>query len=358
MTQIGKSKIPIILDCTLRDGSYVIDFQFTKEDTSKIALELYKAGFPYIEVGHGVGLGASSRGFDVAAATDKEYCDATSGVVGNNSKWGMFCIPGIAKLDDLQMAIDHGMGFVRIGTDVNKVDESKKFIDLAKKKGLEVFANFMKSYVLSPKEFAALVNKSHQFGADGIYLVDSAGGMLPTQVKNFIQAAFALNPDFLLGFHGHNNLGLGMANALVCIEEGVTFIDASLQGFGRSSGNVASEHLICMLDLMDLNDTYDPIGIMDLGESLIRPLILQRGMSSLDTTAGWSQFHSSFMPLILKVAREERIDPRLLISEVCKVNKITTSAEHLKNIAASINDGDSIYSNLKIWPTYFGEEEL
>jgi 4-hydroxy 2-oxovalerate aldolase len=354
---IDKSKT-IVLDCTLRDGSYVIDFQFTKEDTSRIASELYKAGFPYIEVGHGVGLGASKRGFDVAAATDEEYCEATAPVVGDKAKWGMFCIPGIAKLEDLEMAIDHGMGFVRVGTDVHKVDESLKFIELAKKKGLEVFANFMKSYVLSPVEFAELVNKSHGFGADGIYLVDSAGGMLPDQVKAFIRAAYAKNPDFVLGFHGHNNLGLGMANALVSIEEGVTFIDTSLQGFGRSAGNVPAEQLVCLLDLMGLNDRYDPIMIMNLGETLIRPLIAQRGMSSLDITAGWSQFHSSFMPMILKIAKEERIDPRLLINEVCKVNKITTSLEHLQSIAKTINASDSVYSNLKTWPTYFGEEEL
>lgn len=354
---MNNKKLPVILDCTLRDGSYVIDFQFTKEDTSKITTSLSDAGFAYIEVGHGVGLGASSRGFDVAAATDKEYCEAAASSITRDSQWGVFCIPGIATLDDLEMAIDHGMNFVRIGTDVHKVDESLKFIELAKKKGLYVFANFMKSYVLEGRDFAKLVKKSADFGADCVYLVDSAGGMLPTQVRTFIKETFELDDKLVLGFHGHNNMGLGMANALVSIEEGVKFIDSSLQGFGRSAGNVPAEQLVCMLDLMGLNDRFDPINIMDLGENLIRPLIMQRGLSSLDITAGWSQFHSSFMPAILKIAKEERVDPRLLINEVCKVNKITSSADQLKSIAASINNSNSVYSKLKIWPTYFGEEE-
>ena len=356
--RLNPDKGPIVLDCTLRDGSYVIDFQFTKEDTSNIALNLCEAGFSYIEVGHGVGLGASSMGFDIAAATDEEYCIATESVIENKAKWGMFCIPGIAKIEDLQMAIDHGMDFVRIGTDVNKVDQSEKFIELAKKNGLEVFSNFMKSYVLSPKDFSQIVNKSHNFGADGIYIVDSAGGMLPSQIKAFVRESLNLNPDFILGFHGHNNLGLAMANALVCIEEGVKFIDSSLQGFGRSSGNVVAEHLICMLDLLGLNDSFDPIKIMDLGENLIRPIIVQRGLSSLDITAGWAQFHSSFMPLVLKTAQKERVDPRLLIYEACKLNKITSSSEQLLEIANSINKTNSIYSNIKVWPSYFGEEGL
>jgi isopropylmalate/homocitrate/citramalate synthase len=129
MSQINRIKNPTILDCTLRDGSYVIDFQFTKEDTFIIASNLCEAGFEYIEVGHGVGLGASKKGFDVAAATDEEYCKATVDAIGDKAKWGMFCIPGVAKLEDLEMAIDYGMNFVRVGTDVNKVNESEKFIN-------------------------------------------------------------------------------------------------------------------------------------------------------------------------------------------------------------------------------------
>jgi 4-hydroxy-2-oxovalerate aldolase len=351
-------KEPIILDCTLRDGSYVIDFQFTKEDTFTIANELYKSNFEYIEVGHGIGLGASAKGINIAAATDFEYCQAANSAVGANSKWGMFCIPGIAKLDDLKMSIDNNMGFVRIGTDVNKVDESKEFIKLAKKSGLKVFANFMKSYVLSPLEFAQLVQRSTDFGADGVYLVDSAGGMLPNQVRSFVAEAFNSNPNFTLGFHGHNNLALGMANALVCIEEGVQYIDTSLQGFGRSAGNVQSEQLICTLDLLGINSRFDPIRVMDLGENLIRPLITQSGNSSLDITAGWSQFHSSFMPMILKAAKRERIDPRILIFEVCKVDKISLSEEMIFKIIKKLNDSKSIYTNIKKWPLYFGEEEF
>ena len=342
-------KEPIVLDCTLRDGSYVLDFQFTKEDTFTIARALYNSGFEYIEVGHGIGLGASKIGRNVAASTDLEYCQAANSAVGKNSKWGMFCIPGIAKLDDLEKAIDNNMGFVRVGTDVHKYKESEKFIRLAKKNGLKVFSNFMKSYVLQPREFAKLVQKSTDFGADGVYLVDSAGGMLPNQVRAFVAESFNLNPKFNLGFHGHNNLALGMANALVCIEEGVQFIDVSLQGLGRSGGNVPAEQFICTLDLLGINSRFDPIGIMDLGENLIRPLISQLGNSSLDITAGWAQFHSSFMPMILQVAKKERIDPRILIYEVCKADKISLSEKVLS---------ESKYSKIKKWARYFGQEEF
>lgn len=104
---------PKILECTLRDGSYVIDFQFNVDDTFRIAHRLDELGFPYIEVGHGIGLGASERGMGVAAATDEEYMMAARDAV-TRGKWGMFCIPGIAKLSHLDLAAQYGMGFVRV----------------------------------------------------------------------------------------------------------------------------------------------------------------------------------------------------------------------------------------------------
>ena len=113
--------------------SYVNNFQFTEEDTEKISFDLDNAGFPYIEVGHGIGVGASEKGQYVAACSDVEYMRAANKAV-NKNKWGMFCIPGVANLDHIRLAADEGMDFIRIGTDVTEVDQSKPFIELALKK--------------------------------------------------------------------------------------------------------------------------------------------------------------------------------------------------------------------------------
>src|SRR5262245_60396577 len=103
---LPKKPCPAILDCTLRDGSYVIDFGFTLGDTVEIATRLRNLGFPYIEVGHGIGLGASRKGMGVAAATDNEYMEAAhySHALAPQGRWGMFCIPGVASLDDVDVA--------------------------------------------------------------------------------------------------------------------------------------------------------------------------------------------------------------------------------------------------------------
>lgn len=347
---------PQILECTLRDGSYVIDFQFTVNDTERIAQALDTAGFPYIEVGHGIGMGASEQGHHVAAATDVDYMVAASKSV-KTGKWGMFCIPGIAKLDHLRLAADHGMDFVRIGTNITEVDSSESFIALARELGIEVCANFMKSYSLKPEEFARLAARSVGFGSQIVYLVDSAGGMLPNEVRTYIQAARSEIPNTAtLGFHGHNNLGLAVANSIVCTEEGVEIIDTSLQGFGRSAGNTPTEQFVSTLIRLGLPVNVDPIEIMHLGETLIRPLIHRRGLSSLDIAAGQAQFHSSYMPAILTTAKKHRIDPRLLIIELCKEDKINAPSHLLERIAIDLGMKNIAIGPLP-WDNYFGEEQ-
>ena len=145
---------PTILETTLRDGSYVLNFQFTASDTAILCGELERAGFSLIEVGHGIGLGASDAGLGTAAETDEAYLRAAAESI-KRPRWGTFCIPGIAKVEDVEMAAQFGMRFIRIGTNVTDVEQSEPFIACAKRHGMFVCANFMKSYATAPKEFAA-----------------------------------------------------------------------------------------------------------------------------------------------------------------------------------------------------------
>ncbi|KZL01863.1 MULTISPECIES: 4-hydroxy-2-oxovalerate aldolase [unclassified Pseudovibrio] len=346
---------PNILECTLRDGSYVIDFQFTAADTEAISSALDMAGYPYIEVGHGVGLGASENTSEVAAATDEEYMKATSKAV-TNGKWGMFCIPGVAELDHVRLAADYGMDFIRIGTDVSKTETAIPFIELARKLGIEVFVNFMKSYVLKPEEFAKLAVRSAGYGAEMVYLVDSAGGMLPNEVRSYLQATRAEIPSLPLGFHGHNNIGLAIANSLICAEEGIAMVDTSIQGFGRSSGNAPTEQYLSALIRAGFEPFADPIETMNIGETLIRPRVERRGLCSLDIAAGQALFHSSYMPKVLKSAKRHRIDPRILIIELCKQNKVDAPEELLEQLASEIQSTHS-HPHMFVMEAYFGEEQ-
>lgn len=170
-----------ILETTLRDGSYAVNFSFSSSDTSIICKELEDAGFKYIEIGHGVGLNATNRGYGDAAQTDEEYMIAAESVL-KKAKYGMFCIPGIARLEDIDLAAKHHMGFIRVGTNATEVPNSEPYIKRAKDHGMFVTANFMKSYILPPHKFAEQVKLSEKYGADLMLKADLAIGAAGTTI--------------------------------------------------------------------------------------------------------------------------------------------------------------------------------
>ena len=306
-------------------------------------------GFPLIEVGHGLGLGASAKGLGHASASDLEYMQSAQAAV-KQSKWGMFCIPGIASLEDIDLAASQGMGFVRVGTEVGDVENGLPYIERAMQHGIEVYCNLMKSYVVPPQGFARQADKCFNYGASVVYLVDSAGGMLPKEILEYHGAILDLRPSASLGFHGHNNLGLAVANSLLCAELGFDIIDTSLQGLGRSAGNTPSSQFISALIRSGFNVFYDVVDVMQAGEELTRHLIIKKGYDTFDMTAGLALFHSGHFEKVSKVAEFHQIDARRLIIELCKLDKINASSEHLEIAAQKVKlqtrNSNDIVNNL------------
>jgi 4-hydroxy-2-oxovalerate aldolase len=338
-----------LLECTLRDGSYAIDYQFTAKDTAIIASALQNLGFRFIEIGHGIGLNASSyKG--KAAETDEVYLRTAQEVL-TGSRYGMFFIPGIGRKEDLDLAAKYDMDFVRIGTDVTQADEAEEYIKYAKDLGMMVSSNLMKSYILPPREFAKKAKLVEDFGADIIVLVDSAGGMLPHDIKEYINAMKSAGVESRIGFHGHNNFSMAIANTLEAIENGATFVDSTLKGIGRSAGNAPTEILIATLDKMGYDMGIDLFRTMDVAEELIEPLIKHHGgTDSIAITSGYAQFHSSFLDRIYKAASKHSVDPRRLIISVTEKTKVDlpekladTLAEELHKERAALSEVSKIH---------------
>jgi 4-hydroxy 2-oxovalerate aldolase len=345
-----------LLDCTLRDGSYALNFQFTSEETTAICKALESAGIDWIEVGHGVGLCASEKGCGDAAETDISYMEAAdSGLT--TARWGMFCIPGIATLEALEEAIDHGMGFVRIGVNLEDYQEAHPFIELARKHNLFACVNFMKSYTGSPDDFARYALEAENYGADLVYLVDSAGGMLPEQITSYVEAVKKRTTSLRLGFHGHNNLGLGVANSLCAIELGLEYVDVSLQGMGRGAGNTPSEQLVCALLRKGVDLNVDPIALLDVSEQFISSYHTIGSVSSLDVISGLALFHSSYMGTIQKYARKFRVDPRRLMIAVCEVDQVNAPEDLVEEQAVKLAKAGLRGSWKALYKHYYGHEQ-
>lgn len=325
---------PFILDCTLRDGSYAIDFQFTSDDTALIVSALDSAGIRYIEVGHGLGLGASRKGKGQAAASDEDYIrSAIRAAI--YAKIAVFFIPGIGTEDDIRMAADLGLAVLRIGTDIVQSELSEPFVRVAKRCNLLVCCNFMKSYAVTPEEFAQRAKKAEDWGADVVYLVDSAGGMLPEEVAEYLACTRSLS-KVSLGFHGHDNLRMALANTLAAYEAGAVALDASLQGMGRSEGNCPTEVLAAVLQKKGVLATLNVDSLLDIGDAFIAPLAFSSKPSPLGVTAGRAQFHSAFLTTAMEVAHRFNLNVRQLILALGDQGKLTVSRDILEQKAEQL----------------------
>src|SRR5271165_2762350 len=179
-----------ILECTLRDGSYAIDFKFTENDTAVLASVLGRLGFRWIEVGHGIGLGAARAGKGAMPASDERLIEAAKRAAPN-ALIGCFFIPGIGTVDQLKSARSAGLDFVRIGYNAPEIEDAFPYLALAKELGLKVCLNFMKTYGISADTFGEKARAGAAAGADLVYCVDSAGSMFPEDVHRYLSAAHA-----------------------------------------------------------------------------------------------------------------------------------------------------------------------
>lgn len=318
----GRAEIDL-LDTTLRDGNYVVNFRFTANDTAWLATRLEECGLRWIEIGHGLGLRASEVHGE-AGASDADYIRAARGALAT-AKFGMFAIPGIARPDDIRMAADLGMDFVRIGANVDRVPEMEPLIKAARQCGLFVCTNFMKSYCLPPPAFAELGKLAEGYGSQMNYVVDSAGGMLPEDVRTYFEALRAAT-SVPMGFHGHDNIRLAIANSLAAIEAGAWLVDATLFGVGRGSGNAATELMVPLLNRRyGVLSEIDATRLIQLAESQAAPLLHTRHQESVSMSLGLAQVHSMYLDRIVERADREAIDPHHLIAAVGAIDRLTVT---------------------------------
>lgn len=327
-----------LIENTLRDGSYLIDFQFDRHQTADIVAGLYQLGIKQIEVGHGLGLGAwNNSKAGLSKENDTDYILSAKSAAPE-AQIGVFFIPGIGTKDDIWSAVDNGIDFIRIGNNVDQFERAYEFAEFAKSKGLRVAVNLMKSYGVKSYEFTKIAKEIDNWNvADVIYLVDSAGCMMPEDVFEYIDRTKE-KISTALGFHGHNNLSLAVANTLQAINAGASYIDTCIRGMGRSAGNAQTEIMIYFLQKMGISpvdtEIYD---FYEFAEKCIAPIMpVKQGLSADDIHIGISKFHTSYMPVVNEMAQKFHIDKKKLIRKVSDINCINPTPQLFSEIAEQL----------------------
>ncbi len=324
-----------LVDTTLRDGMSSVSHQFTTDNVAAIAAGLDRAGVPTIEVVHGIGLGASSIQYGQAAATDPEYIRAAVGAVEHADIAALY-VPGIATLTELQGAIDAGIRTVRVAVHCTEADCAQQPVEWAKSKGLTVMCFLMMSHKLEPEPLAEQAAKLDSYGADVVYVVDSAGAMVPQQAGARVAALrSAINAH--IGFHAHNNLGVGIANALTAAENGATYIDGSLRGLGASAGNAQTEVLAAAFERAGWRTNVDLFGLIDTAEHVVAPLMTEPQI--VDETAlvlGYAGVYSTFFHPTKRAAKKFGLPTRDILLELGRRGVIGGQEDMIIDVASEL----------------------
>lgn len=323
-----------ILDTTIRDGSYAVNFRFSCDDVAEIVKRLEKLGIEYIEIGHGMGLNASSYENGIALHSDEEYMKTAQACL-TKAKYGFFCIPGIARIEDLHLAKKYGVSFIRVGVSVNDAEKAIPYIKEANSLGIEVMLNFMKSYIVSPEEFARKAYELAEYGVETVYVVDSAGSMLEEEIGAYYDA-IRERGNMQVGFHGHNNLGLAVSNSIYCMEKGFEWIDCSLQGLGRSIGNTSLEQFVMTLKRKGYPIEMDIPRLLEYGYVSLKGVTNRELQNPLDLICGYTGFHSSYLKHIYRCCNEKKVDPLRLIIAYSDIDREKMDYEKLCLVAEKL----------------------
>ncbi|UJB66191.1 4-hydroxy-2-oxovalerate aldolase [Acidovorax sp. YS12] len=324
-------------DMTLRDGMHPKRHLMTLEQMKSVAQGLDAAGVPLIEVTHGDGLGGASVNYGFPAHSDEEYLGTVIPLM-KQAKVSALLLPGIGTVDHLKMAHGLGVHTIRVATHCTEADVSEQHITMARKLDMDTVGFLMMAHMNSADGLVKQARLMEGYGANCIYVTDSAGYLLPDQVKERIAAVrAALKPETELGFHGHHNLAMGVANSIAAIEAGANRIDAASAGLGAGAGNTPMEVLVAVLDRMGYETGVDVWKIQDVADDLVVPLMdfpIRIDRDAL--TLGYAGVYGSFLLFAKRAEKKYGIPARDLLVELGRRGMVGGQEDMIEDTALTM----------------------
>jgi 4-hydroxy-2-oxovalerate/4-hydroxy-2-oxohexanoate aldolase len=332
-----KGKKIILHDNTLRDGMHPKRHQISIEQMLAVAKGLDAAGMPLLEITHGDGLGGNSVNYGFSAHSDVEYLNAVIPHL-KHTKVSALLVPGIGTVDDLRAAYDCGLHTVRIATHCTEADVAEQHIIAARKLGLDTVGFLMMAHMTSTEKLVQQALLMESYGAQCVYVTDSAGYLLPDGVTERVAALrAALGPDTQIGFHGHHNLAMGVANSLAAIEAGAIRIDGSTNGLGAGAGNTPLEVLVAVCNRMGVETGVDLYRIMDVAEDIVLPMMDHMVRIDRDAlTLGYAGVYSTFLLFAKRASVKYKVPARDILVELGRRGMVAGQEDMIEDTALTL----------------------
>ena len=235
-----------LLDCTLRDGGYYTNWDFSKEIVDTYLESMEQLPIEYLEVGYRSKEMSDYFGayFYLPEYLMKHIKERSS------KKLVIILNEKDVRASDCEALLTPCIPYihtVRLAVDPNNFERALELVKSVKELGFEVCFNLM--YMSTWSDNPDLINQFSQLDGlvDTLYMVDSFGGVYPEDVKETFNL-IKTKSNVKIGFHGHNNLELALINTLTAIDCGVDIVDATITGMGRGAGNLSTELLLTVLN--------------------------------------------------------------------------------------------------------------
>jgi 4-hydroxy-2-oxovalerate aldolase len=326
-----------VVDSTLRDGSHAKRHQFTVEEVQAVARGLEDAGLAAIEVSHGDGLAGSSFNYGFSGTDEFELIAAAAAEL-ENTRLAVLLLPGIGTKDELRRARELGASVVRIATHCTEADISEQHIALARELGYTTIGFLMMAHMSSPEALVEQARIMEAAGAEVVYVTDSAGALLPDGASERVSALRAeLGGETQVGFHGHQNLSLAVANSLAAIDAGATWIDTCTCGLGAGAGNTPTEVFAAVCDKAGIETGIDPFVAMDVAQEVVAPLMPRpQVVDRSSLLLGYAGVYSSFLLHAERAAERFGVSAKDILVEVGKRKAVGGQEDLIIDIAAEL----------------------
>lgn len=329
-----------VVDSTLRDGSHAKRHQFTEAEVRDVACGLERAHLPIIELSHGDGLGGSSINYGFSLVDEFRLLAVVASEL-KNTRLAVLMLPGVGVKADLTRAADTGATVARIATHCTEADISEQHMGLARSLGMTVVGFLMMAHMVSAAKLAEQAKIMAEAGAQVVYVTDSAGALLPNHTADRIRALReALPSEVEVGFHGHQNLYLGVANSLVAIEAGATWIDGCTCGLGAGAGNTPTEVLVAVCDRLGIETGIDLFSMMDVAEEVVRPMMPRpQVVDRAGLILGYAGVYSSFLLHAERAAARFGVSSKDILIEAGRQKAVGGQEDLIIEIAAQLAMG-------------------
>lgn len=240
-----------VVDATIRDGGLCNNFRFDDKFIKDLYQANVKAGVDYMEFGYK----ASKEIFNEDDFGKWKFCNDSDirKIVGDNKTGLKIAVMADVGRTDFQKDIipkkDSPIDLVRIATYINTIPAAVEMIENCAKKGYETTINIMAVSKANTDDIKTALDILGQSPVNAFYIVDSYGALYPEQSRKLanLYCEYADKNGKSVGIHAHNNQQLAFANTIEAMTQGVSYLDATVDGMGRGAGNCALELLLGFL---------------------------------------------------------------------------------------------------------------